>query len=85
MAIGTIPNPILNKGPFFGAMVRYGCSQEEAEAAAEIVVQAAGMKRPPGFPVTTQIVVRAAPCEVKADVKNDNVLVLVSISRIQTS
>ena len=43
MAIGTTPNPILNKGPFFGAMVRYGCSQEEAEAAAEIVVQAAGM------------------------------------------
>ena len=85
MATGSTPIPILNKGPFLGAMVRYGCSQEEAEAAADLVIQAAGMKRPPGFPVTTQIVVRATPHTVTADVKNDNVLVLVSSGRMPTS
>ncbi len=85
MATGTTIHTPINKGPFIKAMVKHGCSQETAEAAAETVIRMAGMKRPPGFSLTTQITLGDTPYTVTADLKGDNVLVLVSISRIATS
>jgi hypothetical protein len=80
----VLRTPSINKTPFVRALVTKGCSQETAERAAETVIQLAGMKRPPGFPVTTQITLGDTPYMVTADLKGD-LLVLISISRIPTS